>query len=191
MFEELKKEILLCQLCEEKFGFKPHPIIMGNENSKIMHISQAPSQNVHLTMRPFNDASGRKLRNEWYNISDDVFYNPDNFYITSIAHCYPGKSSNGGDRQPPVSCAQKFLLREIEEINNKIYILLGGKAAHFFFPNKDFTKLVFSNDKIMDKPAYVLPHPSPLNVRWFKENPDFLNYRVYEIREILHEILQV
>ena len=60
MFTELKQEILNCRLCEPKFGFEPHPIIMGNEHSKIMHISQAPSQNVHKTLKPFNDASGRK-----------------------------------------------------------------------------------------------------------------------------------
>ena len=53
MFEELKQEILKCRQCEEKFGFEPHPILMGNVNSKIMQISQAPSQNVHKTLKPF------------------------------------------------------------------------------------------------------------------------------------------
>ncbi|MFR0985782.1 MAG: uracil-DNA glycosylase family protein [Frisingicoccus sp.] len=53
-----------------------------------MQISQAPSRTVHNTGKPFNDASGRRLRSEWYRISDETFYNPDNFYIVSIAHCY-------------------------------------------------------------------------------------------------------
>lgn len=190
-FEKLKKNILECRICKEKFGFEPHPILMGNVNSKIIQISQAPSQNVHNTLKPFNDASGRKLRNDWYHVSDEVFYNPDNFYIASIAHCYPGKSPNGGDRLPPKSCAKKWLLKEIELINNEIFILLGGKAADFFFPKEDFTSLIFKDNIINNKPAFVLPHPSPLNAKWFKDNPEFLESRVLEIEEKIHKVLGI
>lgn len=191
MFNELKQEILNCRRCREKFGFEPHPVVMGNANSRIIHISQAPSQNVYNTLKPWNDASGNRLRNEWYHISDEVFYNPDNFYFTSIAHCYPGKSSNGGDRLPPKICAKTWLVREIEAVNNKMFILVGSKAADFFFPNKDFTSLVFKDHVINGKSAYVLPHPSPLNIKWFKDNPDFLNVRVKEIETKVHEVLEM
>lgn len=191
MFNELKQEILNCRRCREKFGFEPHPVVMGNANSRIIHISQAPSQNVYNTLKPWNDASGNRLRNEWYHISDEVFYNPDNFYFTSIAHCYPGKSSNGGDRLPPKICAKTWLVREIEAVNNKMFILVGSKAADFFFPNKDFTSLVFKDHVINGKSAYVLPHPSPLNIKWFKDNPDFLNVRVKEIETKVHEVLEI
>lgn len=191
LFNELKQEILNCRRCREKFGFEPHPVVMGNANSRIIHISQAPSQNVYNTLKPWNDASGNRLRNEWYHISDEVFYNPDNFYFTSIAHCYPGKSSNGGDRLPPKICAKTWLVREIEAVNNKMFILVGSKAADFFFPNKDFTSLVFKDHVINGKSAYVLPHPSPLNIKWFKDNPDFLNVRVKEIETKVHEVLEM
>lgn len=191
MFNELKQEILNCRRCREKFGFEPHPVVMGNANSRIIHISQAPSQNVYNTLKPWNDASGNRLRNEWYHISDEVFYNPDNFYFTSIAHCYPGKSSNGGDRLPPKICAKTWLIREIEAVKNKMFILVGSKAADFFFPNKDFTSLVFKDHVINGKSAYVLPHPSPLNIKWFKDNPDFLNVRVKEIETKVHEVLEI
>lgn len=191
MLEELKKEILNCRLCEEKFGFEPHPIVWGNADSKIMQISQASSQNVHKTYKPFNDASGNRLRQEWYHISDEVFYNPDNFYIVSIAHCYPGKAPGGGDRQPPKSCAKKWLLKEMEFVNNEIYLLVGGKAADFFFPKENFTSLVFKDNMLNGKPAYVLPHPSPLNVKWFMDHPEFLQSRVKQIEEIIHKVLGI
>lgn len=189
MYQKLKDEILKCRLCEDKFGFEPHPIVMGNVNSKIMQISQAPSQNVHKTLKPFDDASGRRLRKEWYCISDETFYDQDNFYLTSIAHCYPGKSPNGGDRLPPIICAKKWLLKEIECVNNKIFILIGGKSAKFFFPNQNFTSLIYKTNYINDKPAYVLPHPSPLNAKWFKDNPQFMKYRICQIREAIYSIL--
>lgn len=190
-FEHLKSEILRCRDCRNKFGFEPHPIVLGSESSKIIQISQAPSQNVHDTLKPFNDASGRKLREEWYQISEHDFYNTDNFYFTSVAHCYPGKSKNGGDRTPPVSCARKWLMREIEVIDNKIFILIGRKAADFFFPKQDFSKLIFSDNEIKGKPAFVLPHPSPLNIKWFKDNPEFLSVRVREIERAVHEVLNL
>ena len=41
---------------------------------KIMQISQAPSLNVHNTLKPFNDLSGKKLREKWYDIDDETFY---------------------------------------------------------------------------------------------------------------------
>lgn len=43
MFNELKEKIENCKYCEEKFGFEPHPIFWGKQNSKIVQISQAPS----------------------------------------------------------------------------------------------------------------------------------------------------
>lgn len=190
MFEELKEKILNCRLCEEKFGFEPHPIMWGNPDAKIMQISQAPSKTVHETGKPFNDASGKKLRSEWYQITDETFYNPDNFYITSIAHCYPGKSPNGGDRMPPKSCAKQWMHQELEVVNNKIFILIGSYAADFFFPKQNFTSLVFRDNEINGKAAYLLPHPSPLNIKWFRDNPEFLDSRIYHVRETVHKALE-
>lgn len=191
MLEKLQQDISSCRYCEDKFGFEPHPIVWGNENSKIMHISQAPSLNVYKTLKPFNDASGEKLRKEWYRIPDDVFYNPDFFYIVSIAHCYPGKAPGGGDRQPPKICANRWLLKVIELVNNEIFLIVGGVAAKFFFPKQNFTSLVFNDNKINGKPAYVLPHPSPLNVKWFIDHPEFLQSRVKEIEKVVHEVLDL
>jgi len=190
-FEKFKEEILKCRLCEDRFGFEPHPIVFGNKRSKIMQISQAPSNNVHVTLKPFNDPSGKKLRNEWYMISDDTFYDPNNFYITAMAHCYPGKSKSGGDRQPPVGCARKWLKKELDFIDNELFIIIGSKAAKFLFPNEDFKKLIFSNNILNGKKAIVLPHPSPLNIKWFKENPEFYTERLFEIRKIIHGILNI
>ena len=188
-FDLLREQICACRECAEEFGFEPHPIVFGNQTSKIMQISQAPSQTVHATLKPFNDASGRRLRSEWYLISDDVFYDPDNFYITSMAHCYPGKSVNGGDRPPPIRCAKKWLVNEMQMVDCKMILLLGGRSASFFFPKCDFSTLVFSDHTLLGKPAYVLPHPSPLNAKWLKDNPAFLRARLPVIRRAIHDAL--
>jgi len=185
----LQNQILQCRLCQDTFGFEPRPIVLGNHNAKILQISQAPSKSVHETGRPFNDASGRKLRGEWYQISDDQFYDPDNFYIVSMAHCYPGKSPSGGDRRPPKICSKQWLLKEIELVDNEIYILIGGFAAEYFFPGEKITSLAFEDRQINGKPAYILPHPSPLNMKWFKDYPQFMEERIYKIQKEVHRVL--
>lgn len=187
-FAQLKREILACNFCQEKFGYEPHPIFWGNKRAKIMQISQAPSLNVHNTLKPFNDLSGKKLR-QWYGIDDDTFYDPDNFYITSLAHCYPGKSKSGGDRLPPKCCSDKWLKQEILSVENDIYIIIGSYAAMKLFPKQSFNKLIFSIQIFNGKPAYVLPHPSPLNMRWFKNNPEFEQDRIKVIRKVVHDLL--
>lgn len=191
MFEQLKQEILSCRLCEARFGFEPHPVFTGNQNAKIMQISQAPSRTVHQTLKPFDDASGRKLRQEWYEITDETFYNPDNFYITAVAHCYPGKAVNGGDRPPPVSCARRWLMRELDLVQNDLYILIGAKAAGFFFPGEDFASLVFGDLTLNGKSLFVLPHPSPLNIKWFQDHPAFLKQKIVQIRKSVHIALNL
>lgn len=190
-FQALQKQIADCRECESEFGFEPHPVLFGKPNAKIVQISQAPSLTVHKTGLPFNDASGRRLRSEWYKISDETFYNPDNFYIVSIAHCYPGKNPKGGDKRPPKSCADRWLNRELELVHNKIYLLVGGYAAQYFFPKEKLTDLVFKDLTINGKPAYILPHPSPINMNWFRDNPEFMKYRVPEIAKAVHSALDI
>ena len=37
-FNNLIKEIRKCNICEDKFGFKPHPVVIGSATSKIVKI---------------------------------------------------------------------------------------------------------------------------------------------------------
>lgn len=187
----LQNRISQCRICQDAFGFEPRPIVQGNYNSKIMQISQAPSKSVYETGKPFNDASGRKLRGEWYRISDEAFYNPDNFYIVSMAHCFPGKSPGGGDRRPPKICSEQWLSKEMELVDNQIYIIIGGVAAEYFFPGEKITTLAFEDRQINGKPAYILPHPSPLNMKWFRDNPQFAAERIPKIRNEIHKVLGI
>jgi len=189
MFEALKNKIEKCNYCQEKIGFEPHPIFWGNQNSKIVQISQAPSNNVHNSLKPFTDMSGKTLKYEWYQITDEEFYNKNNFYIGALAHCYPGKDKNGNDKPPPKCCFKKWVEQELKLIDNEIYIIIGAKAAKVFFPKENFEDLVFQNKYYNNKLTIILPHPSPLNKKWLKDHPDFLNKRIIEIRQIVKNII--
>lgn len=190
MFEELKKKIKNCKYCEERFGFEPNPIFWGKQNSKIVQISQAPSNNVHKSGKPFTDMSGKTLKQEWYKISEDDFYNTDNFFIGAIAHCYPGKDKNGNDKKPPTCCFKKWVNEELKILDNKIYIIIGASAAKLFFPNESYEELIFKNNTWNNKLTIVLPHPSPLNKKWLKDHPKFMEKRIFEVRKIISDVLK-
>ncbi len=187
--EKLKEEILACRKCHERFGHEPRPVLRGSPHAPIMHISQAPSVHVHRTGLPFNDQSGKTLRQDWYGISDETFYDEDKFYITTVGKCFPGKNPSGGDKKPPKFCAKLWLDKELELVENDIYLIVGKAASEHFFPGVPLKELIMEDWTIRGKEAFVLPHPSPLNVKMFKDHPAFFEERLPLIRQKIHEIL--
>ncbi len=186
--EKLKQEIVRCRDCQELFGFEPCPIVRGKKNAKIVQIGQAPSLLVQKTHLPFHDASGKRLKQQWYEISDAVFYDESLFYLSSLGHCYPGKNKRGTDQKPPACCREKWLWQELELVDNEMYILIGSLAATYFFPKQNFEELIFHDQVLNGKPAYVLPHPSPLNQRWIHKHPTFPS-RMEVIRKEIHRCI--
>lgn len=164
-------------------------MVWGDKKAKIVQISQAPSIGAIKNQRVWSDVSGERLRREWYQISDRKFYNPKNFYITAMAHCFPGKAGKGGDKKPPKVCAEKWLLKEISYFTPKLFIVIGQQAAEFLFPGKGYKELIFNDQKLNGVTCLVLPHPSPANIAWFKENPEFEKNKLVEIRRAIHKSL--
>lgn len=186
--EKLQAQLRACRHCEGML--EPRPVVHGNPGAPILQVSQAPGRKVHETGIPFNDASGRRLRQNWYQISDAQFYDPDLFYITSMGHCYPGKGKTG-DKKPPRCCFDMWTRREIElKPGTRMMLVIGREAASRLFPKREFTELVFQDQEYDGIPCYVLPHPSPLNVRWFRMHPEFETQRMPVIREKLHQVLR-
>ena len=188
--EQLHSQILNCRICQDKFGFEPRPYVWGQQNAKIVQISQAPSLRVHYSGKPFDDKSGQRLL-EWYDIDEKTFYDKSIFYITSLSHCYPGKTSTGHDRKPPKICTEKWLMKELELLTPEIYIFIGAYSARYFFQQAvRFEDLVFDqNLTFRSKKAIILPHPSPLNWRWLQRFPEFEQIRLPQIRKILKTVI--
>lgn len=186
--EKLQAQLRACRHCEGML--EPRPVVHGNPGAPILQVSQAPGRKVHETGIPFNDVSGRRLRQNWYQISDAQFYDPDLFYITSMGHCYPGKGKTG-DKKPPRCCFDMWTRREIElKPGTRMMLVVGREAASRLFPKREFTELVFQDQEYDGIPCFVLPHPSPLNVRWFRMHPEFETQRMPVIREKLHQVLR-
>jgi uracil-DNA glycosylase len=49
--------------------------------------------------------------------------------------------------------------------------------------------LVFEELQYKGKPAFVLPHPSPLNRKWFKDHPSFEDIVVPGLQQVVEKVL--
>ncbi len=174
---------------QKEFGELVCPF-WGNQGANIVSISQAPSISAIRKQKPFSDKSGERLRNKWYKISDETFYNPNNFYFTAIGMYFPGKDKKGGDKKPSFNSANCWLMREISYLNPKLYLIVGRVAAEFFFPKQTFTSLVFNDQEINKTRTLVLPHPSPVNIKWFQDHPDFEKNRLLIVRKYIKRALR-
>jgi uracil-DNA glycosylase len=67
----LLNKILQCEVCKSLLPLGPRPVVQLNAFSKIIIIGQAPGRRVHETGIPWNDASGKKLR-EWMNVEETI-----------------------------------------------------------------------------------------------------------------------
>ena len=102
----LLTEISKCDICKAHLPLGPRPVVSAHPNSKIVIIGQAPGTKVHLSGIPWDDQSGKQLR-KWLDVSDDEFYDTQNFAIIPMGFCYPGKGKTG-DLPPRPECAPQW-----------------------------------------------------------------------------------
>lgn len=191
-FEALVEGLLGCRRCQQVFGFEPRPIQWGCPDARIMVISQAPGQKVQTLGRPFADLSGKKLRQQWFLVHEEQFYNPHFFYFSMAGHCFPGKNARGTDRKPPRICWQTWGRRELELLTDcRLYLVIGQEAAGRLFPGRRLEELVFADLQLHGKPCFVLPHPSPLNYRWPLAHPKFETEVLPRLQQAVYQALQL
>jgi len=170
---QLFEQIRHCQECVNYLPLGPNPIIRGKSSAKILIIGQAPGTKVHASSIPWDDASGKRLR-QWLGLTDDEFYNEDNIAIMPMGFCYPGKGKSG-DLPPRPECAPLWHEKILEQLPHlEFTLLIGQYAQQYYLANraKTLTETVqgwqqWFPDKL------PLPHPSPRNTLWLKRNPWF------------------
>ena len=70
------------------------PVYTASPRSRIVLVGQAPGRIAQETRTPWNDASGRTLR-QWLGVTDEQFYDPDLFALMPMDFYYPGKAAIG------------------------------------------------------------------------------------------------
>lgn len=168
----LLSDIRACSLCSEHLPHEPRPVLQAHPSARLLIASQAPGRKVHETGIPFNDASGKRLR-EWLGLSEDVFYDPRQVAIVPMAFCYPGKGASG-DLPPRPECAAAWHTTLLGRLKNiQLTVVIGRYAQAYHLPDAaSLTEAVAAWGNESAK-VIALPHPSPRNNLWLKRNPWF------------------
>jgi uracil-DNA glycosylase len=179
-----------CTHCAQGLPLGPKPVLQAEASARLRIIGQAPGTKVHATGIPWNDASGKRLR-EWLGLGPDVFYDPSHVAITPMGFCYPGRGK-GGDLPPRPECAKLWhdkLMAVLPEIR---LTLLIGHYAHAYYLGS--TRKATLTDTVRHWKEYVpngyfpLVHPSPRNQLWLKKNPWFEGELVPRLQEKIREL---
>ena len=190
LVSELKGNIKSCTLCKADLPFPLKPIFSFSSTSKILIVGQAPGIKVHESGIPWNDASGKRLR-EWMGVTKEEFYSTKYFSIIPMGFCYPGKSKSG-DLPPRPECAETWMDPILEKLPTRQNTLLIGQYAQAWFLKSEkkatLTETV-KNWKTYLPEYFVLPHPSPRNNIWLNKNPWFEKKLVPQLEKRVSEFM--
>lgn len=168
---KLLREIRSCTFCESELPFPPKPILQFHRSSKLLLIGQAPGVRAHHSGKPWNDASGERLR-EWLEIDVEKFYNPKFLSIVPMGLCYPGRGKTG-DLPPRKECSVLWMDSILSHLKNlEKLILVGSYSTNHFLGAGDLTQKIREH-AVSDSHYVVLPHPSPRNNIWLRKNEWF------------------
>lgn len=168
----LVREALACAVCAGELPLGPKPIFRVHPESRVAIISQAPGRLAHLSGVPWDDPSGRRLR-EWLGVDPETFYDVRRFAILPMGFCYPGKGK-GGDLPPRPECAplwQKKLLELMPRLELKLLVGSYAQAKYLGTKRKrTLTETVRNYEEYLPE-FFPLPHPSPRNQIFLRKNP--------------------
>lgn len=187
--DALLTDIRACTLCAAHLSLGPRPVVQVHHNARILIASQAPGRKVHASGIPFDDASGDRLRT-WLGVSHEAFYDPQQIAIAPMGFCFPGTGPSG-DLPPRPECAPAWrapLLSHLKDL--ELTLVIGSYAQTYHLPKsgKTVTEAVRAWRSTWPH-TVALPHPSPRNNRWFKQNPWFEAELLPELKARVQEVL--
>lgn len=180
----LLREIRACTLCEAHLPLGPRPVLRASATARLLIVGQAPGTKVHATGIPWDDASGKRLR-EWLGMTPERFYDEAAIAIVPMGFCYPGRQGSG-DAPPRPECRATWHPRLLPQLKGVRLTLLFGQYAHAYFLGDRRKATLTDTVRAWREyaPAHLaMPHPSPRNIGWFKANPWFEAEVVPALRE--------
>lgn len=188
--EGLLQQIRSCRICEEHLPLGPKPVLRANSTARLLIVGQAPGTKVHASGVPWDDQSGKRLR-QWLGIDASVFYDESKVAIVPMGFCYPGKGKSG-DLPPRPECVEHWHRKVLALLPDIRLTLLVGKYAQDHFLGKSakptLTDTVTAWNEYL--PQYMpLPHPSPRNEFWLRRNPWFEADVVPYLQQTVHQNL--
>ena len=160
--EELAEQIRVCTKCplaESRTIAVPGD---GKLSAKVMIVGEAPGKEEDLSGHPFVGASGRFLN----SVLEGTGIDRKDLFITNTVKCRPPK--NRTPRKLEVdTCTSNYLFEQIELVNPKLIMLLGGVAAKKILKVKSVNE---ARGRVIEQDgrSYVVGyHPA---VRFYRED---------------------
>ena len=182
----LLDRIAACRVCEAVLPLGPRPVVRAADpKARILIVGQAPGTKVHASGIPWDDASGKRLR-DWLGVTPEVFYDQSKFAVVPMGFCYPGRGT-GGDNPPRPECAPLWHEAVLKTLPNIELTLLIGQYAHAYYL-KAKRKATLGDTvrawRDYEPSGYIpLVHPSPRNQIWLKRNTWFETDVVPHLRD--------
>lgn len=175
---DLVQRITACRHCAQQFAatataHAPRPVVWFRPQARLLIAGQAPGMRVHQSGRPFDDASGDRLR-DWLGLSRAEFYDLDRVAIVPMAFCFPGYDARGSDLPPPAKCAQQWhdeVMTTLDRI--QLRILVGAHAHRWHLGTRQPVSQTVAGWRGHGHGVFPLPHPSWRNTAWLRKNPWF------------------
>ena len=188
--DTLLDSIRACRLCEAHLPLGPRPVLSASPTARLLIVGQAPGTRVHASGIPWDDASGRRLR-QWLDMDEATFYDPQKVALVPMGFCYPGKAGSG-DAPPRPECRATWHTRLLPLLPSIGLVLAIGQYAQAYHLGDRHKGSLTANLRAWREflpETLPLPHPSPRNVAWFKANPWFEGEVLPELRARVHELL--
>ncbi len=189
--KSLLTEIRACTLCAEHLPLGPRPVLRASPTARIMIVGQAPGTRVHDSGVPWDDASGKRLR-QWLGLDAASFYDEARIAIVPCGFCYPGRVERGGDLPPRPECAPRWhaiLLDAMPKIG--LTLLVGLYAQAHYLGKRRKRTLSETVQAWRDYlPQFApTPHPSWRSTGWLNKNAWFEAETLPEIRRRVRALL--
>ncbi len=160
--EELAEQIRVCIKCplhESRTIAVPGD---GKPTAKVMIIGEAPGKDEDASGHPFVGAAGRFLN----SVLEGTGIDRNDLFITNIVKCRPPKNRTP-KRLEIETCTSNYLFEQIELVNPKLIMLLGGVAAKKLLGVKTINE---ARGKVIERDGrkYIVGyHPA---VRFYRED---------------------
>lgn len=179
----LLAEVRACAVCAAHLPHGPRPVIQFSPVARLVIVGQAPGARVHRSGIPWDDESGRRLR-DWTGLDEATFHDPARVAMIPMGFCYPGKG-DGADLPPRPECAPLWHDRLLALLPKERLMLLVGihAQAHYLAARRKQTLTETVRDFQAHLPGcFPLPHPSWRSTGWMARNPWFVRDVVPRLR---------
>jgi len=156
---QLEKHVARLRRCRRCRTMRSRPVPGPAVASRVMIVGQAPGEHEPDAGRPFAWSAG-KTPFGWFSIhcGMDEAAVRSAVYFAAVCRCFPGKESNGSDREPSAAESAKcapWLEAEFEMLRPRLVIPVGKLAMGLFLGN--YGKLV---DVVGQQFRVTRPHRS-------------------------------